>query len=195
MRAKRNLRFRATVKISDAGSGLAFADDCATREDAILFCLKQSRRFPSEQTAAWVDQLPPEERPAVWVAGRDTDWELVDRYSWNLSWSIRPLLAAAIVLLAQSMRAAMSGYFVGSSAWLLAGAVVASAALLGVGAALASVVTATLTTDFFDICPVQSLTFNGETLRFAALYAVPGTDELRLLPGGCKSSSFEAESR
>ena len=62
MRAKRDLRFRAMVKISDDGSGLAFADYCANREDAILFCLTQARRFPDAKTAAWVDQLLPEER-------------------------------------------------------------------------------------------------------------------------------------
>jgi hypothetical protein len=160
------------VKISDAGSGLAFADYCATREDAILFCLTQAQRFPDTKTAAWVDQLLPEERPRVWIAGRDMDWELVDKYKWGLSWFVRPLLAAAIVLGAQSMRTLVSGSFSESSAWLLAAAVIASAALLGIGAGAVSVVTATLTSDFFDICPIQSLTLNVETLRIGFLYAV-----------------------
>ena len=171
MRAKRDLRFRAMVKISDDGSGLAFADYCATREDAILFCLIQARRFPDAKTAAWVDQLLPEER-RVWIAGRDMDWELVDKYQWDLSWFVRPLLAAAFVLGAQSMRSLVSGSLAGSSAWLLGGAVIASAALLGMGAGLVSVVTATLTADFFDICPVWTLSLDLDTLRLGFLYAV-----------------------
>ena len=64
------------------------------------------------------------------------DWELVENAPVGSELVRSPLLAAAFVLGAQSMRSLVSGYLAGSSAWLLGGAVIASAALLGMGAAL-----------------------------------------------------------
>jgi K+-sensing histidine kinase KdpD len=171
MRAKRDLRYRATVKASDSGAGLAFVDYCATRDDAILFCLLQMRRLSGRATAAWVDELLPEPKPSVWVAGPGSDWQVVDRRPWSPRLIVRGLAAIGIVLFAQWMSAMVLGCSTGTMLWSLAVAVIASAALLGILPGAVSVVTATLTSDFFAIPPIQSFTFNGETLRFGLLYA------------------------
>ncbi|HEX4231639.1 MAG TPA: DUF4118 domain-containing protein [Bryobacteraceae bacterium] len=171
MRAKQNLRYRATVKASDAGAGLAFVDYCATREDAILFCLLQLRRFPGGSTPAWVDDLLPEHQPRVWVAGNGDDWQIVDRWHWDSRLIVRGLLAIGVVLFAQWMSTVVFGYSTGAPLLFLSIAVIASAALLGMFPGVVSVVAATLTCDFFNIPPLQSFSLNGETLRFGLLYA------------------------
>jgi K+-sensing histidine kinase KdpD len=171
MRAKRNLRYRATVQASDAGAGLAFVDYCSTYEQAVLFCLVQMRRFPDKLARAWVDELLPGHEERVWVAGSDSDWQIVDRRPWYPGLIVRAILAIAIVLFPQWICAVVFGYPTEAMLWFLALAVIASAALLGIIPGGISVIAATLTCDFFDIPPVESFSFNGQTLRFGLLYA------------------------
>src|ERR1700761_2186182 len=156
MRPKRTPQYRATVKVSEAGSGLTFMDYCASREEAIFFCLTQRRKFPQRATSAWVDQLMPEPQLGIWIAGRDPDWEIIERRAWSPGLTARSLFAVGIIVAAELARGASYGASDGSSLWLLAVAVITCAALWGVGAGLISVIAATLLTDFFDIPPVDS---------------------------------------